>query len=195
MTKKQSIKQIKFRSQYLYLVQEMIDNAQFFKKEYNDICLIDTGLFTNKIIKQIKQNFTGRLHIINLKEIKTMPAKSYDLILAPLSLQYLLPLKYTLSILHDALKSDGIVLANAFNVLQSSDSILPLKEYIVKNQLRAGLVNFFELGQLCNGFGFIDKSLDRENVMIESNMIELVNLCCRKKQEQNLSEGFKIVIN
>jgi hypothetical protein len=195
MTKKQTIKQIKFRAQYLFLIQEMLDNARFFKKQYHDICLIDTGFFSKKVLKLVEAEFNCEVSVVNVKDIKQMNAKSYDLILAPLSLQYLLPLKYSISVLHDALKSDGIVLASAFNVLQSSDSILDLKAYISENKLRAGLINFFELGQLCNNFSFIDKSLDRENLLIQSNQIEVINLCCRKKQDENTENGFKIVIN
>lgn len=193
--KKQKIKQIKFRQQYLYIVKELIENALFFKKDYKNICLIDTGIFSKKIIKIISKSFAGNIDIINIKDINLLRPKEYDLILSPLSLQYLPTLKISISYFNDALKADGILLANGYNILQSADTILEFKTLLQQNSLRPSLLNVFSLGMLCNEFSFKDKALDRDNLEIYGNKVELINLYCCKKGDLNGSDCVKVVIN
>lgn len=192
--KKQNIKQIKFRSQYLYLVSELIDNAFFIKKDFAKVCLIDTGFFSNKVIKLANSQFNN-LDIITINSLNNLKAKEYDLILAPVSLQFISPLKYNISILHDSLKPEGILLASGFNVLSSADSIMQFKEFMLLKKLKASLVNFFALGELLNTYSFKDKALDRENILIEGNKIELINVFCLKKESKNTQNSIKIEIN
>lgn len=187
-------KQIKFRAQYLYLVSEIIDNAFFLNKEFDSVCFIDCGIFSSKVQKIIKQSFSN-VEIINIKDLANIPAKKYDLVLLPMGLQFLQSLKYDLALLHDSLKSGGVLLASGFNVLSSSELILPFKEHLQSNNLRPLLVNFFNLGKLLNTFLFKDKTLDRENLIILGNKIELINVYCQKQSLEKTTNSFKIMID
>jgi hypothetical protein len=192
--KKQKINQIKFRAQYLYLVSELIDNAFFVKTEFKNVCFIDNGIFSKKVIKVLKAQFQN-IDIISIKSLKDLSAKKYDLVLAPLSLQFFTNLKYNFSLLQDSLKEGGIILASGFNVLSSADSILELKHHLLKENLRPSLISFFDLGDIVNKLGFKDKSLDRENILILGNNIEFINLFCLKKPQISENKPLKVLIN
>lgn len=196
MKKQNILKQIKFRSQYLYLVSELIDNAFFLNKDFSNVCLIANGLFMNKVIGLINKSFySSKIDIIDINKFESLNAKSYDLILAPLSLQFLTSFKYDISKLHDSLKPGGVILASGFNVLSSTDSILEFKDYLIANKTRANLLNFFALGETLNKYSFKDKALDRENLLIEGNKVELINLFCAKKDQESAQNNIKIVID
>lgn len=187
-------KQIKFRAQYLYLVSEIIDNAFFLNRKFEKVCFVDSGIFSSKSQKLVKQSFPNA-DIISVKDVANIKAKHYDLVLMPMAVQFLQSLKYDVALLHDSLKSGGVLLASGFNVLSSSDSILPFKEYLQSNKLRPSLVNFFSLGRLLNTFLFKDKTLDRENLIVLGNKIELINVFCQKQSAEKTTNSIKIMID
>ncbi|PPR11215.1 MAG: hypothetical protein CFH44_00063 [Proteobacteria bacterium] len=194
--KKQSLQQIKFRNQYLYLIREVIDSALFFKKPYEKICLITNCVFSNKVASLVKSHFSSaNIDIIDFRELDTLSAKSYDLILAPLSLQFMSSLKYDISKISDLLNSDGILLASGFNVLSANDGIIDFKLYLKENGISPKLINIFALGELVNSFYFQSKAVDRDNFIISGSKIEVVNLYCRKKELEEVNSGFKIKID
>jgi len=194
--KRQKIKQIKFRSQYLYLVSELIDNALFFKKQYSNICLIETGFFSNKVKKLIQKTFPdSNIEFLNVNKLSGLKAKNYDLVLAPIAIQFMKKLNYDIASIYTSLKPDGLLLANGFNVLSSTPSILDFKEEMQKLSLKPSMVSIFDLGDLVNKHSFKDKAIDRENFLIEGSKIELINLYCCKKGLENDTENIKVVIN
>jgi|TARA_Y100001960_G_scaffold158000_1_gene166113 hypothetical protein len=194
--KKQSLQQIKFRNQYLYLIREVIDSALFFKKPYEKICLVTNGVFSNKVASLVKKHFSSAtIDIVDFRELDTLSAKSYDLILAPLALQFMSSLKYDISKMSDLLNADGILLASGFNVLSANDGIIEFKSYLKENGISPKLINIFALGELVNSFYFQSKAVDRDNFIISGSKIEVVNLYCRKKELEEANSGFKIEID
>lgn len=186
-------KQIKFRAQYLYLISEILDNASFFNKKFDKVCFIDNKIFSNKVLKQVRKVYP-KLDVLDVDNLKNIDAKKYDLVIAPLSLQFFTSVKYDISILHDSLKPGGVLLASGFNVLSSADSIVDFKNHILEQNLRPSLINFFALGELLNKYQFKDKALDRENLIIEGNKVELINLFCLKKEQYGKENSIKIDI-
>lgn len=187
-------KQIRFKSQYLYLVSELIDNAFFVEKSFKNkkVCFIDSGIFSFQTIKLLKQSFS-EFDII--KDYTKLPAKQYDLILAPFVIQFLEDPKHDFSKIYDSLNAGGILLTSAFNILENDNSIVAFKNFLDINNKKAQLVDFFILADLINKFGFKDKTLDRENLLIEGQKVELINLFCLKNGKKKPKNTIKIVIS